>query len=124
MDDYKTYPDLEIIELRKRVRELEQQLAQAQAVLRENGLEEAKSIVSDEESILIRQIAKFKELSDKNIPFQNDDYKNLDILIKALLAIRGKQIVPVTEKKKKKEEKPDVAKLLAIAGNKKFDDRD
>jgi hypothetical protein len=111
---YETFPDLEIIELRKRVRELEQQLAQAQAVLRENDLLDEKVSISEEEQIITRQISKFKELSDKNIPFQNDDYKNLDILIKALLAIRGKA-VPVVKEKKKKKEKPDLAKLLKIA---------
>lgn len=116
MSDYETYPDLEIIELRKRVRELEQQLAQAQAVLRENDLLDAKAVVSDEESIITKQISKFKELSDKNIPFQNDDFKNLDILVKALLAIRGKSApVEKKEKKKKEEDKPDLAKLLKIA---------
>lgn len=116
---YESFPDLEILELRKRVRELEAALAQAQAVLRENGLEDAKVTISEEEQIITRQISKFKELSDKNIPFQNDDFKNLDILVKALLAIRGKQAAPVTEKKKKKEEKPDVAKLLQIAKGEK-----
>lgn len=111
---YESFPDLEIIELRKRVRELEQQLSQAQAVLRENGLEDVKTVISDEEAIITRQIAKFKELSDKNVQFNNDDYKNLDILVKGLLAIRGKA-APVEKKAKKKEEKHDVAKLLKIA---------
>lgn len=114
MSDYNTFPDLEIVDLRKRVRELEQQLAQAQAVLREHGLEDVKVSISDEEAIITRQIAKFKELSDKNIPFQNDDFKNLDIMVKALLAIRGKT-APVEKKAKKKEEKHDVSKLLKIA---------
>lgn len=115
MSDYEIFPDLEIIELRKRVRELEQQLAQAQAVLRENDLLDVKANISDEEAIITKQIAKFRELSDKDIPFQNDDFKNLDILVKALLAIRGKTLAPVAEKKKKKEEKPDIGKLLKIA---------
>lgn len=119
--DYSQFPDLEIVELRKRVRELEQKLAEAQAILRENDLLDVKANISDEEAIITKQISKFRELSDKNIPFQNDDFKNLDILVKALLAIRGKSIAPVAEKKKKKEEKPDVAKLLAIAGEKSFD---
>jgi hypothetical protein len=121
MSNYTEFPDLEIVELRKRIRELESSLSQAQAVLRENDLLDAKAIISDEESICIRQIAKFKELSDKNIPFQDQDFKNLETLVKTLLAIRGKTIVAPADKKKKKEEKPDVAKLLAIAGNKNFE---
>jgi hypothetical protein len=121
---YESFPDLEILELRKRVRELEAKLTAAQAVLRENDLLDAKSNISDEEQIALKLISKFKELVDKSIPFQNDDYKNFDTTVKALLAIRGKTVIAPVEKKKKKEEKPDVAKLLAIAGNKKFDERD
>ena len=118
---YEKFPDLEIIELRKRVRELEASLAEAKAVLRDNGLEEAKSVVSDEEAVCIRQIAKYKELSDKNVPFQPDDVKMFETLVKTLLAIRGKVIAPVQEKKKKKEEKPELEKLLSIVGDKKFE---
>lgn len=112
---YDQFPDLEVIELRKRLRELEQKLAQAQAVLRENDLLDAKSHISDEEQVCIDQIAKYRELSDKKIPFQPDDVKMFEILVKTLLAIRGKSIAPAAEKKKKKEEKVDVAKLLKIA---------
>jgi hypothetical protein len=115
MSDYSQFPDLEVIDLRKRVRELEQQLELARAVLREHDLLDAKAVISDEEAIITKQISKFRELSDKNIPFQNDDFKNLDILVKALLAIRGKAAPPVEKKPKKKEEKADVAKLLRIA---------
>lgn len=110
---YDEFPDLEVLALRKQVKELELKLAQAQAVLREHDLLDVKAVISDEESICTAQIAKYKELSDKNIPFQLEDVKNFEILVKTLLAIRGKS-VPV-EKPKKKEEKPDIAKLLKIA---------
>lgn len=111
---YDDFPDLEVVSLRKQVKELESKLAQAQAVLRENDLLDAKSaIISDEEVIVTAQIAKLRELSDKNIPFQIEDVKVLEILVKCLLAIRGKTVVE--EKPKKKEAKPDVSKLLRIA---------
>lgn len=107
------FPDLEVVALRKRLRELEQRLSEAHAVLRDNDLLDAKSTISDEESVCVAQIAKYKELSDKNIPFQPDDVKLFEILVKTLLSIRGKTVVE--PKAKKKEEKPDVAKLLKIA---------
>ncbi|MBW3545205.1 MAG: hypothetical protein KY428_06330 [Bacteroidetes bacterium] len=112
---YESFPDLEIIELRKKVRELESSLAQAQAILRENDLLDAKATISDEEQIALRLISKFKELTDKNIPWENDDYKNYDITVKALLAIRGKSVPDPSKKPKKKEEAPDITKLLKIA---------
>lgn len=117
IDDYEKFPDLEIVSLRKQIKELEQKLAQAQAVLREHDLLDAKSHISPEEQVCVAQIAKYKELSDKSVPFQVEDVKNFEILVKTLLAIRGKA-APVEEKKKKKEEKPDVAKLLKIAEGK------
>lgn len=110
---YDDFPDLEVVSLRKQIKELESKLAQAQAVLRENDLLDAKSHVSDEEHICIAQIAKYKELSDKNIPFEIEDSKNFEILVKCLLAIRGKTIIEA--KPKKKEDKVDIAKLLHIA---------
>jgi VIT1/CCC1 family predicted Fe2+/Mn2+ transporter len=113
MDDLEKFPDLEILSLRKKIKELEQQLSQAQSVLREYDLLDAKSHISDEEIVLTRQISKMRELSDKNVPFTLEDVKVLEILVKTLLAVRGK--APVEEKRsKKKEEKPDVAKLLKI----------
>lgn len=121
---YESFPDLEILELRKRVRELESQLAQAQAVLRENDLLDEKVSISAEEQVCIAQIAKFKELTDNKIPFQPDDVKMFETFVKTLLSIRGKPVPTSTTKKKKKEDKPDVAKLLAIAGEKSFDERD
>ncbi len=112
---YDEIPDLEVVSLRKRVQELEKKLGQAQAVLRDNDLlDEQLTHISDEEVIVIAQIAKLRELSDKDIPFQLEDVKVLEILVKCLLSIRGKS-VPVEGGKKKKSENVDVAKLLKIA---------
>ncbi len=110
---YAEFPDLEVVDLRKQVKELESKLAQAQSILREHDLLDAKSHTSAEEEICIAQISKYKELSDKNIPFQLEDVKTFEILVKCLLAIRGKSIP--TEKPKKKENPIDVARLLQIA---------
>lgn len=119
---YSEFPDLEVVSLRRRVQELELQLAQAQAVLRENDLLDAKAApISDEEAIALKQISQLKELSDKGIPLQLEDIKVFEILVKCLLAIRGKAPVDDGTKKKKKEEKPDIAKLLKIAGDKNFE---
>lgn len=118
---YDEIPDLEIVTLRKRIQELESRLSQAQAVLRENDLLDEKSYVSAEEGICISQIAKYEELDQKNIPFQLEDVKTFEILVKCLLAIRGKS-APVEAKKK--ETKVDIQNLLKIAGNKKFTGRD
>lgn len=114
-----TFPDLEVLSLRKKVQELEQKLAQAEAVLRENDLLDAKSHISNEEAIAIKQIALIKELSDKGVPLQLEDIKQFEILVKTLLAIRGKAIPE--DKPKKKTAEPDIAKLLSIAGNKNFE---
>lgn len=108
---YDDFPDLEVVALRKQIKELESKLTQAQAVLRENDLLDAKSHISPEESIIVSQIGKLKELDDKNIPFQIEDVKVLEILVKCLIAVRAKSPI-VDDKKKKKEEKVDVAKLL------------
>lgn len=113
-DNFDTFPDLEVLSLRRKVQELEAKLEQAQAVLREHDLLDAKANISDEEIITTKQIAKLRELSDKNIPFQLEDVKVLEILVKTLLSIRGKS-VPVEQKTRKKEAAPDIAKLLKIA---------
>lgn len=117
---YAEFPDLEVVSLRKQVKELEAKLAQAQAVLREHDLLDAKSHISDEELVCVAQIAKYKELSDKNVPLELEDVKQFEILVKCLLSIRNKS-APVEIKKKQKEDKPDIKKLLAIAGDKNFE---
>lgn len=108
---YDELPDLEVVSLRRLVKELEAKLAQAQAILRDNDLlDEKTSIASDEEVIIVAQISKLRELSDKNIPFTVEDVKILEILVKCLNMVRGK--APAEEKPKKKGAKQDVAKLL------------
>lgn len=114
MNDFPEVADLEVLELRKKVKELEQKLSQYERQLKEAGLLEKASTISAEESICIAQIDKLKELSDKGVPFQTEDVKNLEVLVKTLQLARGK--APVEEKKaKKKEDKPDIGKLLKIA---------
>jgi hypothetical protein len=107
-------PDLEVLRLRSEIASLKQQLAEAQTILEENDLAEAKpKVISSEEKICLEQIELLAQLSAKGIPFENNDVKNLEILVKTLLAIRNK--VPVVEEgKKKKEPKASVAELLSI----------
>lgn len=114
MDNFPEIADLEVLELRKKVKELEAKLAERERVLEEHDLLDKKSRISDEEAICVAQIAKLRELSDKNIPFQVEDIKNLEVLVKTLQVARGKSL-PVEEKKPKKEVKVDIGKLLELA---------
>lgn len=116
MSDYSQFPDLEIVELRKKVRELEQKLAQAQAVLRENDLLDAKVSLNEVEEMCIRELKRYNELSKKGGGLTLEDNKNIDILHKNLLLSRGKSTDQGESKagKKKKESKPDIGELLSI----------
>jgi hypothetical protein len=110
-----TYPELDSLEierLRKRVAELEIELAKAQEILKENDLLEEVSIISDAEAICANEINKLKIASDNGI-LTLEDVKILDILHKNLLLARGK---PVEEKKDKKRGAKSVAELLSIGG--------
>lgn len=108
-------PDLEIVRLRTEIAGLKKQLEIAQQILKENGLEEVgPTVVSDEEQICVKQIGILKQLSDKGLPFANEDVKNLEILVKTLLAIRGKAPVEAEKKTPKKKGAPSVADLLSI----------
>jgi hypothetical protein len=110
-----TYPELDSLEierLRKRVAELEIELAKAQEILKENDLLEEVSIISDAEAICANEINKLKIASDNGI-LTLEDVKILDILHKNLLLARGK---PVEEKKDKKRGAKSVAELLSIVG--------
>lgn len=111
-------PDLEVLRLRGEVAALKAQLAHANSVLDENDLSESKpKEVSPEEKIALEQIDILSQLSAKGMPFQMEDTKQFEILVKTLLAIRGKT-APVEEKKaKKKGTPPKVADLLAIVKN-------
>ena len=110
-----TIHDMENKKLRTENLELRTKVQKYEKILQDNGLLEKLSQISDEESILVTQIAKLKEVNDKGIPFQIEDIKCLEILVKTLQIARGK--VPVIEEKKKKPaEKIDIGKLLKIAG--------
>lgn len=117
----KAIPDLEVLRLRQEVAQLKNQLEAAKKILEENGLEDVSpKLVSDEEIICLKQIELLRVLSDKGLPFTQEEVKNLETLVKTLQMARGKAPI-VEEKKKKKETKPDIAKLLSIAGEKKFE---
>ena len=114
-----TYPELDSLEierLKKRVSELEIELAKAQAVLKENDLIEDISVVSEEEAICVNEIHKLKLASDSGI-LTLEDVKILDLLVKNLLAIRGK-VIPEQKTNKKKGAK-SVAELLSIVKSEK-----
>jgi hypothetical protein len=112
MSVYPELDSLEIERLRKRVAELEIELAKAQEILKENDLLEEVSIISDAEAICANEINKLKIASDNGI-LTLEDVKILDILHKNLLLARGK---PVEEKKDKKRGAKSVAELLSIVG--------
>lgn len=113
------YPEVSVVEtesLKKQIRDLEEQLIRANAILKENDLLDNVSYISDEEVICVNEIKKLRIASDNGI-LTFEDVKILDLLVKNLLAIRGK---PVEEKKSKKKGVKTVAELLSIVdGNKK-----
>lgn len=112
-------PDLEVVRLRAEVAELQSRLNEANAILEENGLADAKpKEVTPAEKVCHQQIAILAQISDRGLPLTNEDIRNLDILVKALLAIQGKSPVPSdSSKKKKKQDEVKVADLLAIVKN-------
>lgn len=110
-----TYPELdkfEIERLKKKVADLELELAKARAVIKDNDLEDEVTEISDAEAICISEIKKLKVASDNGI-LTLEDIKILDLLHKNLLLARGK---PVEEKKDKKRGAKSVAELLSIVG--------
>ena len=114
MSAYPELDSLEIERLKKKVAELEVELAKAHSILRDNDLEEETANISDAEIICVNEIHKLKVASDHGI-LTLEDVKVLDLLVKNLLAIRGK---PVEEKKDKKRGTKSVAELLSIVGKK------
>lgn len=108
--DFPEIADLEIVELRQKIKELEQKLSEAERTLEQNGLVPAKT--SEVEQLCIRELERYNELSKKS-SLLTEDVKNVEVLVKTLQLARGK--APVEEKKKKKEEKPDIGKLLKLA---------
>lgn len=114
MNAYPELDSLEIERLKKKVAELEVELAKAHSILRDNDLEEETANISDAEIICVNEIHKLKVASDHGI-LTLEDVKVLDILHKNLLLARGK---PVEEKKDKKKGTKSVAELLSIVGKK------
>ena len=113
-----SYPEVasaEVERLKKKVAELEMELAKAHSILRDNDLEEETANISDAEIVCVNEIHKLKVASDHGI-LTLEDVKVLDLLVKNLLAIRGK---PAEEKKDKKKGVKTVAELLSIVGDKK-----
>lgn len=105
---------LEIERLKKKVAELEIALLKARAILAENDLEDEAPAISDEEVICVSEIHKLRVASDSGI-LTLEDVKILDLLVKNLLAIRGKGI---SEEKPKKKGTKSVAELLSIVQKK------
>lgn len=112
LDKYPEVASAEVEKLKKRVAELELELAKAHSILKEHDLEEEIVTVSDAEAICISEIKKLKIASDNGI-LTLEDIKILDLLHKNLLLARGK---PVEEKKDKKRGAKSVAELLSIVG--------
>jgi hypothetical protein len=114
LDNYPEVASAEVERLKKKVAELEIELAKAHSILRDNDLEEETANISDAEVICVNEIHKLKVASDHGI-LTLEDVKVLDLLVKNLLAIRGK---PIEEKKDKKKGTKSVAELLSIVDRK------
>jgi hypothetical protein len=111
-------PDFEVVRLRQENASLRKQLEAAQQVLVENGLDEVgPKPVEPAELICIKQIGLLQQLSDKGLPFATEDIKNLEVLVKTLLAIRGKAPVESESASKKKKPEAKIADLLSIVKN-------
>jgi hypothetical protein len=114
LDNYPEVASAEVERLKKKVAELEMELAKARSVLKDNDLEEEASSISDAEAICANEIYKLRVASDNGI-LTLEDVKVLDILHKNLLLARGK---PIEEKKDKKRGTKSVAELLSIVDKK------
>ena len=115
MNNFPEIDRLEISKLKKRVAELEIELTKAQEVLKDNDLLDEVLKVSDTEAICTNEIAKLKIASDNGI-LTLEDVKILDLLVKNLLAIKGK--TPIEDNGKKKGPQ-SVAELLSIVNGAK-----
>jgi len=116
MSIYSELDSLEIKQLKKKIADLEVELAKAQSILKENDLLEKASQVSDEEVVCVNEIHKLRIASDNGI-LTLEDVKVFDLLVKNLLAIRGKPFLE--EKKATKKGTKSVAELLSIVDSKK-----
>lgn len=108
-------PVLDQAELLSEISSLEAQIENYKHILKQNGIETTGEL-SDEESICISEIHKLRKLSDTR-GLQNDEVKNLDILVKNLRIIRGQSVE--TSGKKNKLGKKDTKELLSIISGKK-----
>lgn len=80
--------EFEIKALKDEIDRLTNKITKQNIILKELGHDGVVDI-SDEEAICVAQIARLKVNSDQ-IAFDKDDVKNLEILVKTLLQIRGR----------------------------------
>jgi hypothetical protein len=116
MSNYPEIDSMELSRLKKKVSELEIELTKAKEVLKENDLLDEVMKVSDTEAICTNEIAKLKIASDNGI-LTLEDVKILDLLVKNLLAIKGK--VSTEDVAGKKKGQKTVAELLSIVNGTK-----
>ena len=108
--------EFELKALKKRILELEREVAKLVEIIKANDLEDEIDNIdhtSDEEFICINEIHKLKDLSDKGL-FTQEEAKTLDILYKNLRMIRGLS----SDKPKGKVKEADIGKLLEIVNKK------
>lgn len=120
-----TFPDLEVLDLRRKNRALQELVAKYEAVLEENDLmdeisPDAEAKKTDQEEICERELGRLNEIS-KRAPLMPEDVKVVETLVKTLLAIRAKHVPSDDDSKKKKPKKnaPTTADLLSIVNGKK-----
>jgi hypothetical protein len=110
---------LELEKLRKEVSQLRSKVESYEQILKDNDLLDAVPTASDVELLCINQLSKYKKATDAGAVLSLEEVKIVDILHKQVLLARGKAVPDEGKKKgKKKEEKQDLGKLLAIAGEK------
>lgn len=117
-NNYPEITELDKESLKKRIIELEATIRHYETILEENDLLDSPKKISTEEYICISEIEKLKIVSDKGA-LMLEDVKVLDLLVKNLLAIRGK-IAPEPKNKKKSGPTP-VAELLKIVEKSKIE---
>ena len=120
MDKFPEISSMEVEKLRQEVSQLKEELLKAQTLLKENGLIDKLSKVSDAEQIAIDQLSRLKHISDSGLSFDIETTKIYSEMVKTLMLARGKAVVE-EPKKRVKEEKIPTATLLNIAGSKKFE---
>ena len=111
-EDYPELIEIDNESLKRKLIELEAKVAHYENILEENDLLDTPKTVSKEEYICLKEIEKLKQVSDKGA-FTLEDTKVFDLLVKNLLAIRGKAPVEKESKKGKRGPMP-VADLLKI----------